>query len=932
MADGVAKSGAPNNDDFLVREGGKQLDLLIDNMTIAVSITDINGCVVKWNAASEALFGWTASEVLGRPFHEFHVPPEDREQVLKFVDDLLAGAPQRHTVHTNLGKGGKRLRIEWFSHILRGKDGEPVGVLALAQDVTERERDAELLRLMSSAVSYSTNAIMITREKQPNEDTPHIVYVNRAFEKLTGYSLAEAVGQSPRILHGPKTDRAVLSSLVPYFIDHKDFTVQLLHYKKDGSEFDAELTVFPTADETGTFTHWVSIQMDITELKRANEKLAESENRYRRLVEEAGDSIYLADTSGRLTYANPLVQKMTGFSEDELKGRHFTKVAVPEWRERIFKFYLDQYREGRLESSYEFPIRTKDGEERWVEQTVRLLFEGDKAVGFNCIMRDIHERKKVDAELTKYREQLEELVDQRAMELRVALRRLKTLVKNIPGVVFRCEATKPGVMAFLSDGIKELSGMAWEELTGATATHYIDLVLPEDRGPYRDVILEHVVRDFPYEVEYRIRTTSNDVKWVQEFGRVVLSENGARMIEGVILDIDSRKRAEAEREKAEDDLRQAQKIEAVGQLAGGIAHDFNNLLQVITTYTQFAIRAAGPEHKAQRDLAQILKAARSATDLTRQLLAFGRRQILQPVNVHLDEVVREVMGMLGRVIGENFVLELIPGYDICTVRADPGQIEQVLVNLCVNSRDAMPKGGRITIKIKNVVLDAEFIEEHAAAMPGEFVRLSVTDNGAGMPKEVLDRIFEPFYTTKEVGKGTGMGLATVFGIVKQHSGFILVESEVGTGTSFHIYLPVVDGTIKKADLRPVPAGEALGGSETLLLAEDEEAVRESVLRVLKEAGYRVLVAKDGEEAVELFREHSSEISLLVSDMVMPRMSGRDAYEAMLRMSPQLCVLFTSGYSLGGDASDFVLLDGMHMIQKPYDADTLLRKIREVIDG
>ncbi len=413
-------------------------------------------------------------------------------------------------------------------------------------------------------------------------------------------------------------------------------------------------------------------------------------------------------------------------------------------------------------------------------------------------------------------------------------------------------------------------------------------------------------------------------------GRPVLNESGARVVEGVILDVNERKLAEAERLKAQEDLRQAQKMEAVGQLAGGIAHDFNNLLQVITTYTQFAMRSV-PDSRGRKDLDQILKASRSATELTRKLLAFGRRQILQPVNVHLDEVVREVMGMLSRVIGENITLELIPGYDLCTICADPGQIEQVLVNLCVNARDALPNGGAITIKIKNVAVDEQAAESIPGGIAGDFVRLSVTDTGHGMTREVMDHIFEPFFTTKEVGKGTGMGLATVFGIVKQHGGFITVESEVGRGTTFNLYFPVVSGSIRQADLRPVPEGEAPGGSERLLLAEDEEAVRESVIRVLTEAGYDVLAAVDGAQALELFHEHGDSISLFVSDMVMPRMSGRDAYAEMARRRPGLRVLFTSGYSLGA-STDFVLRDGMHIIHKPYDADTLLRRIREVLDG
>ncbi len=517
MADqGVGDAaGARASAEQLWQESGRQFEALVASVTLAVSITDLQGTVLRWNAAAERLFGWKEEEVLGRKFFDFHVPPEDREFVGRFMEDLLTGAPQKHTVHTNLTKSGARLRIEWFSHVLRDRDGQPIGILALAQDVTERERDAELLRLMSSSVAYSTNAIMITREKRPEEDAPPIVYVNAAFERLTGYSREEMLASTPRILHGPKTDRRLLDSLWRYFVEHKPFTIEIVHYRKNGTEYDARLTVFPTADDRGRFTHWVSIQEDITDLKRANERLAESESRYRRLVAAAGDVIYCSDAAGRLNYFNPLVEKLTGFPASELQGRHFTKFCAPEWRERLLRFYVTQYREATRETTCEFPVMRKDGGVRWVEQTTRLMYEGDRIVGFNCIMRDIHERRMVQLELEKYREQLEQLVEQRTQELRVALRRLKTLVKNIPGIVFRSDASRPGTMAFVSDGVRELAGYTAEELTGTSPRPFLDLILPEDRIAYRETVLDRLSRDLPYEIEYRLRRADGSIKWVQ---------------------------------------------------------------------------------------------------------------------------------------------------------------------------------------------------------------------------------------------------------------------------------------------------------------------------------------------------------------------------------------------------------------------------------
>ncbi|MDX2175674.1 MAG: PAS domain S-box protein [Candidatus Sumerlaeia bacterium] len=907
---------------------------VIENFPLAISVADRSGVLMRWNAAAERLFGWTPEEVLGRPFLEFHVPPEDRDGVRTYFSKVAEAGSERHTVHTNLTKDGRRIRVEWFSHILRDERGEAIGVLALAQDVTAREADAERLRLMSSVVTNASESVIVSRVAEPSETAaPKITYVNPAFERLTGYSAEEVVGRSPMLLYGPKTDPRKADETRPSFREFKPFTVRITMYRKDGADFEARMSAFPISGPSGAFSHWVGVITDITRELEDQRRLEENERRFRQMVEEAGDLIYTTDASGRFNYVNPLCLRFTGFTSDELIGRHFTKLVAVEDREAIFRFYLQQYRSMAPETKHEFAIETKHGERRHVEQTVRLVMRGGHPVGFHAILRDITERKLAELELERYRTHLEELVDQRAAELRAALRRLRTLIKNIPGVAFRARASSPGRMLFVSEGAAELTGYRTDELVeeGSGPKRYADLIHPEDRYATIAAISGAIGRDSDYSVEYRIATSTGAILWVQEVGRPVMTESGERAVEGVILNITERKRAEEEKRKLEGQLLQAQKMEAVGQLAGGIAHDFNNLLQVVTTYTQFAMRSVDPESRTFRDLDQILKAARSATTLTKQLLAYGRRQILQRQDLALDEVVKDVMSMLRRVIGENISLELIPGYDICTVNADVGQLQQVLVNLCVNARDAMPNGGTITIKIKNVLVDPFFAAEQPGAREGEFVRLSVSDTGCGIPQEIATKIFEPFFTTKEPGKGTGMGLATVFGIVQQHDGFMLMRSQVGAGTTFDLFLPIVKGRVKST-LVPPKTGDAPGGSETILLAEDEEAVRLSVIRVLEEAGYRVLAAENGEVAVRLHEEHRERIKMLVSDLVMPRMGGREAARLIRAKEPALPVLFTSGYSLGASSFDLTMDESFHMIQKPYDADLLLRRMREILDG
>lgn len=384
-----------------------------------------------------------------------------------------------------------------------------------------------------------------------------------------------------------------------------------------------------------------------------------------------------------------------------------------------------------------------------------------------------------------------------------------------------------------------------------------------------------------------------------------------------------------ERHTLEAQLRQAQKMEAVGQLAGGIAHDFNNLLQAIRGYTELLLEEFSSTDVRREHLKEVDNAAKRAADLTRQLLAFSRRQVLRLADLDLNDMIAGVVKMLRRVIGEHIELCVIPGHDIGTVRADPGQIEQVLMNLCINARDAMPRGGQLLIKTENVLINSEYVRTHSDSREGRYVLLSVTDTGHGMDVETLSQIFEPFFTTKGVGQGTGLGLATVYGIVKQHGGMIQVYSEVGKGTTFKIYFACAERQVTA--VTETPEGPVSGGTETILLAEDSESVRKLAQAVLEKAGYRVFTAEDGNAALRLFEAHSGSIALLLLDVVMPGLDGRAVYERLREKKPEIRVLFASGYSANSIHTNFILDEGMYLIEKPYRSEVLLRKVRQVLD-
>jgi PAS domain S-box-containing protein len=399
---------------------------------------------------------------------------------------------------------------------------------------------------------------------------------------------------------------------------------------------------------------------------------------------------------------------------------------------------------------------------------------------------------------------------------------------------------------------------------------------------------------------------------------------------GTYYDITDRKRTEEEKAKLEGQLQQAMKMEAVGRLAGGVAHDFNNLLTVIIGYSELLQQKIGKESPMHGDVEEVRRAGERASSLTQQLLAFSRKQIIEPKVVRLDLLVADMQAMLTRLIGEDIALQATTGKSLGSVKVDPGQFQQILMNLVVNARDAMPDGGKIVIETANVDLDEGYCALHPYILPGRFVMLSVSDTGHGMSDEVKAHIFEPFYTTKERGRGTGLGLATTYGVVKQSGGSIEVYSEVGIGTTFKIYLPRVEEEASQSvkDDRPQ---DMRGGSETVLLVEDEDIVRNLCVRILERLGYKVLQARNGAEAIALAQGYGDRIDLLLTDVVMPGMNGAELARQLVLHHPERKVLFTSGYTDDAIVRHGILKEGVSFIGKPYTPSALAKKVRGVLD-
>ncbi len=452
---------------------------------------------------------------------------------------------------------------------------------------------------------------------------------------------------------------------------------------------------------------------------------------------------------------------------------------------------------------------------------------------------------------------------------------------------------------------------------------FFDLVHPDDKASVQEASEHAQIRNKPYRIEHRIIRPDGSVRYVQEQAEVITDQDGKaiRML-GTVQDI-------TEYKVLEEQFRQAQKMEAVGQLAGGIAHDFNNLLTVINGYGQVLLESFEPEDPNREMVEEVVKAGVRAAALTKQLLAFSRRQVLELRVINVNSVVSGIESMLRRLIGENIRLRSKLDPRVGNIKADPGQLEQVIVNLVVNARDAMPNGGTLTIETANVDLDEAYAAEHAAVQPGPYAVLIVSDTGTGMDAQTQARIFEPFFTTKGLGRGTGLGLATVYGIVKQSGGYIWVYSEPGHGTTFKIYLPRLSDEVLLPAASAAPS-ESLAGGETILVVEDDASIRGLIQNLLSRQGYTVLVVGGAQEALETCQTLQGSIDLLLTDVVMPDMGGPELASQLLELRPEMRVVYMSGYTENTISQHGVLNQEITLLEKPFTAESLVRKVREVL--
>ncbi len=727
---------------------------------------------------------------------------------------------------------------------------------------------------------------------QPDASSQRIDFVSDYAETMLGYSVEEWL-LTPNfwmsIIHPDDRARAGRAA-VATFVTGKGSPLEFRWVARDGRAIWVETNYAVIKDERGHPIGLRGVTTDISERKRAEQALRESEERYKGLIDSAFDGV-VVHQDRIIVSANRAYAEIFGYNIEDLIGRDMLEFIPAD---------ITEFVESRImggESPYETVGLRKDGNRINIEISGKTCLFQDQPARLAAV-RDITERKRSEQELRKSEE------------------RYRVMVENAHDIIYEHDL----------EGNYISSNKAGEQITGYTLEEALKLNIADTVAPeYLDKARQMIRRKLAgqsitaYELEVIAKDGSRIA--VEVNSRLVLQDRIPICVQGIARDV-------TERKQLEEQLRQSQKMEAIGQLAGGVAHDFNNLLTVIGGYSSILLVKLPPDSPYRASVEEIKKAGDRASSLTRQLLAFSRKQILQPKVLDLNTVVSDLDKMLRRLIGEDIDLLTVTDPNLGKVKADPGQIEQVLLNLIVNSRDAMPGGGKLTIETSNAVLSKDYARLHSIPS-GPYIMLGVSDTGCGMDAATRERIFEPFFTTKGAGKGTGLGLATVYGIVKQSGGNVWVYSELGQGTTFKIYLPQAEELAETGDLpgpKPTPHG-----TETVLVVEDEEQVRAILVRILENQGYHVLSASDGEEALAISQE-PGDIQLMITDVVMPQMSGRELAERVVAARPSLRVLFMSGYTDDAIVRHGLLDEELNFIQKPFDSATVARKVREVLDS
>jgi PAS domain S-box-containing protein len=898
------------------------------------------------------MFGYSPEEFINdKGLYSRIVHPED----LKRINEEIARFSKEdgltdfiHAPYRIFTKSGQVKWIDDWTTIRRNESGDITHYQGIVLDISERKQAEEKLRFQAHLIGQIQDMITAT------DLEGRITYVNEAVGRFFACSPEDLIGKHVEDFGEDADHGATQQEIIDQTLAEGSWFGDVVNYLKDGNKYILYCRTQLLRDEYGQPIGMIGISSDITERKQAEA-----------LIQVRADLLEFAVSHSLSELFQKTLDEVCALIGSPIGFYHFVDadqktLTLQAWSARTEKefcktdgkkahygidqagVWVDCVREKRPVIHNDYPSLPNkkgmpEGHAKVIRELVVPIMREDKIVAILGVGNKPSNYMEKDVEIVSYLADVAwEIAERKQAEeaLRKSETQYRLLADNAPDVIwtrdmnFHPTYISPSVQRQRGYTVKEAMEQSLNLSMTPSSVEIVRNILEqefaiENSGP-GDPSRSNVL-------ELEMYRKDGSTIWVEVTTGFYRDDKGQPIgILGINRDITERKQAEEEKEKLEAQLRQAQKMEAVGRLAGGVAHDFNNILTGINGYAEMIIEGLKTDDSLRPRMEVILNAGKRAADLTAQLLAFSRKQVIAPKVIQPNDILLNSQKMLRRIIGEDIDFIFAPGSRLWRINADPTQLDQVLMNLAVNARDAMPDGGKLTIETQNLSLDDEYCKSHAGFIPGDYVMLAVTDTGHGMDEETKSKIFEPFFSTKEVGKGTGLGLATVYGVMKQNKGFINVYSEIYVGTTFKIYFPALKEKAEKLSrdkLADMPAG-----TETVLLVEDEEIVRNLVKTVLERQGYTVIVAPDGKKAHLEYTQYSGEIDLLLTDVVMPKMNGRELYKKLLDLKPGLRALFMSGYTENAIAHHGVLDKGTHFIQKPFAIQALAKVVRKALDS
>ncbi len=880
-----------------LRESRQRYRELYEGSLDGYAIVDMDGKIIKCNSSFKKMVGYTDEELTNLTFYDITPAKWHSYETQVIENEVMQYGHSDLYEKEYICKDGTIIPIEIRTYLLKNHNGEVDGFWAVVRNITTRRQTEK--ELLDSRAFYHSLVENLPQCIFRKDLEGHFTFANQRFCEELGKTLDEIIGKTD-------ADFFPLELAQKYRVDDLKIieTGEILetveeHQPPTGEKLYVQVVKTPVRNENGDIIGVQGIFWDITERKKTEKALQQAKNLWEKTFDAVPDLISIIDKDYTILQVNQAMAQRLKKSPAELIGlkcyecfhgtsEHPDYCPHAKLLEDCLE-HVEEYHEDYLNGDF-------------LVTTSPLFDSKQELIGSVHVARDITELKKADREIRESHDLVEE-------------------VEKFAHIGFWKADLNHNTLLW-SDEIYKIFGLDRESFDHKRNTFY-SLIHPDDRERVMHSLQNAIQNNETYSVEHRIVRKDGSIRWLNEHAKILRDENGTSyQLIGLVHDI-------TERKILEEQLRQSQKMEAIGQLAGGIAHDFNNLLSTIFGYCELIINEMDITHPTYKYIREINKAGERAASLTRQLLAFSRKQVLQPKVLNLNSLIFDMDKMLQRIIGENIDFISLPASNIGSIKADPGQIEQVLLNLIINARDAMPKGGKIILETQNIDVDEDYAKTHTDLKPGTYIQLTITDSGCGIDKATMNHIFEPFYTTKTKGKGTGLGLSIVYGIVKQSGGNIFVYSEIGKGTTFKIFFPRVEKSKEKPE-KEIESIPSLQGSETILIVEDDELVRDMVVSVLKEYGYTTIETKSVAEALQTCEYHEGPIHALLTDIILPEKSGFELAEQIIQSREETKVLYMSGYTNNTLINEGIIDMEADFIQKPFTPNSLLRKIRQIL--